>query len=64
MNDVGESRGFYVLYPEQPSSENSNKCWNWFETADQSRGGEPKVIADMVNKVICPNVLSLSVFWC
>jgi len=57
MNEVGESRGFFVLYPEQPSSENNNKCWNWFETVDQSRGGEPKVIADMVTKVASQYVI-------
>eukprot|EP01129_Flabellula_baltica_P008340 TRINITY_DN3301_c0_g1_i1.p1 TRINITY_DN3301_c0_g1~~TRINITY_DN3301_c0_g1_i1.p1 ORF type:complete len:519 (+),score=111.26 TRINITY_DN3301_c0_g1_i1:20-1576(+) len=52
MNQQGEKRNFLVLYPEQPSSANSNKCWNWFETAHQKRGsGEPKLIVDMVNAV-------------
>lgn len=52
MNDVAEREKFIVIYPEQPSSANSNKCWNWFETAHQSRGsGEPALIAGMVNQV-------------
>jgi len=52
MNDVAESRGAYVLYPEQTASANSNKCWNWFQPSDQARGaGEPKLIADMTKDV-------------
>lgn len=46
MTDYAESRRFVVIYPDQPSSANANRCWNWFETAHQSRGaGEP---ADLV----------------
>ncbi|MDE5412537.1 extracellular catalytic domain type 1 short-chain-length polyhydroxyalkanoate depolymerase [Alkalihalobacterium chitinilyticum] len=52
MNIVAEEKGFIVLYPEQSSSANSSKCWNWFEPAHQSRGsGEPAVIAGMVQQV-------------
>ncbi|EDL66597.1 poly(3-hydroxybutyrate) depolymerase [Bacillus sp. SG-1] len=52
MNTLADEKSFLVLYPEQTSSGNSNKCWNWFETAHQSRGsGEPAIIAGMVNTV-------------
>ncbi len=52
MNALAEEKGFLVLYPEQSSSANSSKCWNWFETSHQSRGsGEPSVIAGMVQSV-------------
>ena len=52
MNALSEEKGFLVLYPEQNSSANSNKCWNWFETGHQSRGsGEPSVIAGMVQSI-------------
>ncbi|MEH7584881.1 PHB depolymerase family esterase [Priestia megaterium] len=52
MNELAETEKFLVLYPEQPSSANSNKCWNWFDTAHQSRGsGEPALIAGMVNQI-------------
>ncbi|KJL04570.1 PHB depolymerase family esterase [Priestia aryabhattai] len=52
MNALAETEKFLVLYPEQPSSANSNKCWNWFDTAHQSRGsGEPALIAGMVNQI-------------
>jgi len=41
-----------VLYPEQPSSANASRCWNWFEPAHQRRGsGEPQIIVDMVRRV-------------
>src|SRR5436190_1589365 len=46
MNDEAESRGWIVLYPEQPSSANQNKCWNWFQPDHQERGkGEPALLA-------------------
>lgn len=52
MNALSEEKGFLALYPEQNSSSNSNKCWNWFETGHQSRGsGEPSVIAGMVQSI-------------
>ncbi|MEW4266998.1 PHB depolymerase family esterase [Priestia megaterium] len=52
MNALAETEKFFVLYPEQSSSANSNKCWNWFDTAHQSRGsGEPALIAGMVNQI-------------
>ncbi len=52
MNALADEKGFLVLYPEQTSSANSNKCWNWFEAAHQSRGsGEPAAIAGMVNLI-------------
>lgn len=52
MNVVAERENFIVVYPDQPSSANQNKCWNWFETAHQSRGtGEPAHIVGIVNAV-------------
>ncbi|TYS01673.1 PHB depolymerase family esterase [Rossellomorea vietnamensis] len=52
MNTLADEKRFLVLYPEQTSSGNSNKCWNWFEPAHQSRGsGEPSIIAGMVTSV-------------
>jgi len=52
MNTLAEQKGFFVLYPLQPSSANLNKCWNWFEPAHQGRGsGEPAFIAGATAEV-------------
>jgi poly(hydroxyalkanoate) depolymerase family esterase len=53
MNELAEAGKYLVLYPEQSSSANSMRCWNWFDAAHQSRGsGEPKMIAALIAKVI------------
>ena len=40
MNELAESHGFIVAYPAQTTRANGANCWNWFETAEQSRDGE------------------------
>lgn len=53
MNHYAEQSPCLVLYPEQSSSANSSKCWNWFKAMDQQRGqGEPSIIADMTRDII------------
>ena len=52
MNAVAERENFIAIYPRQDAAYNSSKCWNWFETAHQSRGrGEPALISGMVSDV-------------
>lgn len=63
MNVFAEKYNFYVLYPEQTSSANANKCWLWWEPTSQARNGDNKLIADMTAKVISSyNVSSSRVF--
>jgi poly(hydroxyalkanoate) depolymerase family esterase len=49
MDAQADTAGFIVAYPEEPSSANSELCWNWFLPADQARGaGEPQLLANIV----------------
>jgi poly(hydroxyalkanoate) depolymerase family esterase len=44
---------FTVVLPEQQSGNNFNKCFNWFERGDTTRGqGEAESIAQMVRRTI------------
>ena len=53
MNELAEQYQCLVAYPEQSSSNNSGKCWNWFEDAHHHRGGgEPALIASIARKIM------------
>jgi poly(hydroxyalkanoate) depolymerase family esterase len=52
MNNVAEANGFLVLYPDQPTSIQSLKCWQWFDAANQKRGvGEPAALVAMLDQI-------------
>jgi poly(hydroxyalkanoate) depolymerase family esterase len=53
MNFVAEEQTCFVVYPAQRSDANQSKCWNWFRTADQQRGGgEPSLIAGITRQIM------------
>jgi poly(hydroxyalkanoate) depolymerase family esterase len=49
---LANNNKFYVVYPEQQSGNNQNKCFNWFEPGDIARGqGEALSIKQMVDNM-------------
>jgi poly(hydroxyalkanoate) depolymerase family esterase len=52
MNLVADKNNFLVVYPEQTKEANPLRCWNWFDTKDQTRdSGEPALLAAIVEQV-------------
>jgi poly(hydroxyalkanoate) depolymerase family esterase len=48
----GEAKGFAVVFPEQDTSSNSLRCWNFFQPASMQRGGgEPDRIAGLTRSI-------------
>lgn len=60
MNLLAEQKGFAVLYPQQSLNAHPHRCWPWYKPAIQHGGGEAKMIAAMVEKVVLKNALDRS----
>ncbi len=49
-NTMAARHGFYVVYPEQVSANNSSLCFNWFDATDQSKNqGETMSVKQMID---------------
>ncbi len=52
MNELAEQHLFIVAYPQQVTMHNHSLCWNWFQTANQTRDhGEAALIAGVVQDI-------------
>ncbi len=53
MNAVAGASGALVLYPVQVAAAHAQRCWNWFNPADQApQGGEAALLAGMIREVM------------
>lgn len=51
MNRLAEDKGYAVLYPQQLVSVHAQRCWRWYDEANQHGGGETAVLAALIGKV-------------
>ncbi|MDQ2884899.1 MAG: PHB depolymerase family esterase [Chloroflexota bacterium] len=52
MNQLAEQHNFIVVYPQQTALYNTALCWNWYDPANQVRGGgEAAIIAGIVQSI-------------
>lgn len=52
MNEHADRHDCYVLYPIQDGAANPQRCWRWFDSANQVRGrGEPSILAGMTTQL-------------
>lgn len=52
MNALAESKGFGVLYPQQSTRAQRNRCWPWFRKEVQAGDGEISLIAAITRRVV------------
>lgn len=53
MNEAGEANTCLIAYPAQSGAANPQRCWNWFQEADQRRDqGEPAIIAGITRRIL------------
>jgi poly(hydroxyalkanoate) depolymerase family esterase len=52
MNQLAETAGYAVLYPQQAVSTHPHRCWKWYDRATQKGAGDVPLIVGIINKVL------------
>ncbi|NVM75504.1 poly(hydroxyalkanoate) depolymerase family esterase [Duganella sp. SG902] len=52
MNLRADKAGYAVLYPQQLTSHQAQRCWKWYDRATQAGGGDVPTIIGMIHKVL------------
>ncbi len=52
MNQLAETAGYAVLYPQQSVATHPHRCWKWYDRATQQGGGDVPLIVGIINKVM------------
>lgn len=51
MNLLAEAKGYAVLYPQQSSSAQAQRCWRWYDRTNQQGGGETAMLAALIGHI-------------
>jgi poly(hydroxyalkanoate) depolymerase family esterase len=51
MNQLAESAGCAVLYPQQALATHPHRCWKWYDRATQQGGGDVPLIVGIIHQV-------------
>ena len=60
LNELAERKGFAVLYPQQSSTSDRNRCWHWYKRPTQQGQGDVALVAAMVRQIQIKNSFDAS----
>jgi len=58
FNQLAAERGVIVAWPEQTGTHHPQKCWSWYDPANQASGrGEPALVAGITREVMAAHAV-------